>query len=807
MEILTNYLKKNIKLAYKSVLFHFKQYLCFYVALFIIQFLFGIIMMSTVSSNHLRKVEVEEKYDYHVCLVGITYPQYAAIRYNNEVVRSEDRVSDGNTVYDVYCYFDGNCEEGYATFSDDYLQTIQGEKFGNIIINTSFSPLYELQSETENNNLVCILLLIALLLVGILILLLLYNIRINHFKFTYGIYMSYGADFRKLFETSVWEMLMIGTITLIPAAIAATVTDWLFFVVSGFSYYFSPWCMLLALPFASIATFFAVYIPIKRSAVKPPLELLLAEDNSNLVISPRLSFNMTNRKFPTSYNFFSAIRFRKYNIQIVLSSVIFAVLFIFSVFGSSVYSYYLNMESPEYVVSFNQQTVTWTETNTYEVDVTQEAVLVYNKHGATSEEYLAYQDTSKYRIEGDPAKIMQDKCTIYEIVSEEVEVTGKVGDTFDSAKAEELLAIPGVTGLYKSCSYRAYNLTSHVALPSQYVKDSADMLSIDGTSYTQNAIYYATDDDIVNYLMTNYEYTGDPTMILNNEDQDKHYVIVTNSVNNIDTMTLQPGDYVTIGTLVEMYGSTDEPITGNEFMKFLIENGEYDYTKFVVCAVIDNITTASNYPLFISEADYHLVTGLYPIYTNVSVYVDQSLDSDQLDVLTENLRTWSEKYTYTSVTLKNALEDKHATLSQCRYPLLLAVALTILAVSPLFWFFSQIMFYGKRDKEFDLLRGMGATESEIRGLFVRDGAFYACFGCLVVLIFGAIGVYGIHRLALFLLSGGSTFRVKYLFEVPWFGFSVGLLVTALCGFLSSMIPYSVNKKRVEMKMSMKFDDE
>ena len=74
-----NYLKRNIKLAYKSVVFHFKQYLCFYVALFIIQFLFGLVVMTTVNTNHMRKQEILEKYDYHVCLVGLTPAQISLL--------------------------------------------------------------------------------------------------------------------------------------------------------------------------------------------------------------------------------------------------------------------------------------------------------------------------------------------------------------------------------------------------------------------------------------------------------------------------------------------------------------------------------------------------------------------------------------------------------------------------------------------------------------------------------------------------------------------------------------------------------
>jgi len=262
-----NYLKRNIKLAYKSVVFHFKQYLCFYVALFIIQFLFGLIIMSTVNTNHMRKQDIIEKYDYHVCLSGLTEAQYRYLSEEQYAVttrehdmltlrRYETRYVGDYLRYDVYFLYENEFGDSpqsiHRWFNENALNNIRTNAYKNSF-DVNFSPLYNINDIIGSQNAECAILLVILFIVGITVLLLLYNIRINHFKFTYGIYMSYGADFRKLFETSFWEMFVIQLLTLLPATVIATLINWFFYLFTGFSYFFSPYMMLFALPYTGFA--------------------------------------------------------------------------------------------------------------------------------------------------------------------------------------------------------------------------------------------------------------------------------------------------------------------------------------------------------------------------------------------------------------------------------------------------------------------------------------------------------------------------------------------------------------------------
>ena len=240
-------------------------------------------------------------------------------------------------------------------------------------------------------------------------------------------------------------------------------------------------------------------------------------------------------------------------------------------------------------------------------------------------------------------------------------------------------------------------------------------------------------------------------------------------------------------------------------LKYVIDNGAIDIDRsyrFEVCAVVENISTSANYPLFISGDDYKLITNEDPEYKEVMVYTDNNIKKEKLEVLTADIRSWAKGYSDTSVTPLNALEERNAQRAECRLPLLIASSITLLMLAPLFWFFSQTMFYKKREKEMELLRAMGAIESEMRGMYIRDGLIYAGLGALFTSILGAIGVAIIYRLSLGLFAiTESYFAPRFELEFPWIALASGIIISALCAFASSYIPYILDKKRTAKRMS------
>jgi ABC-type lipoprotein release transport system permease subunit len=178
------------------------------------------------------------------------------------------------------------------------------------------------------------------------------------------------------------------------------------------------------------------------------------------------------------------------------------------------------------------------------------------------------------------------------------------------------------------------------------------------------------------------------------------------------------------------------------------------------------------------------------------------MTNKKLEVLTAEIRSWAKNYQDTSVTPLNALEERNAQKAECRLPLLISSSVTLLMLAPLFWFFSQTMFYKKREKEMELLRAMGAIESEMRGMYVRDGLIYAGLGALFTAILGGAGVVVIYRMSLGLFAiADSYFAPRFELEFPWIALAAGILISVVCAFCSSYIPYIMDKKRTVKRMT------
>lgn len=179
---------------------------------------------------------------------------------------------------------------------------------------------------------------LILLAVSIFLLTSLYNIRINQYKFQYGIYLTFGADFKMLFSTAFWELFIIFVVTFIPSLGISTLISYLMYSASGYGFIFNGLSILKIFLFTLVVILASVWTPMKIMSVKDPMSLIITEDNSNLVTSPMRSFNIFAEKFPVKYEFYSIWRFRKYNIQLLTTAIVFCALFIMGLYMADIYT-------------------------------------------------------------------------------------------------------------------------------------------------------------------------------------------------------------------------------------------------------------------------------------------------------------------------------------------------------------------------------------------------------------------------------------------------------------------------------------
>ena len=880
-----SYLKRNLKLAFKTVTYQFRQYLCFYIALFIVEMLFGIVVMTANNTAYLKKTSTDMEYDYHIVLTGLNKNQYDYMRKldksgykgpskgeiaplqpvgENKAVEFVGKKQIGDTYEVRYIFKDGqdtDIKELYERFKDLYIDDLTRLQSRNW--SATLSPRYYSDIGSTGAASDCVIWLLVLLGASVITLVLLYGIRINHFKFMYGIYTSFGADTKKLFGTCFWELYVISFLTLIPAGAASTVLSWLFFSQSALAYQFAPWLILYAPLFMLPVTAVSVFLPIKTTAIQSPVKLLLAEDNSNLVTAPYTSSSMKVKRFTSSYEKIGVSRFRRYVAQLVLSSVLMSALFVWISFYCGIYQHGMEAEREEFTVSFPQHEVTGTKTVVTETDVTSEFLNarkeVYKPEyiaGLKSEiyDFEKFYDTAKYKIQKGAYTVVTEIATGKNVYGEyaaarsvllksgvdvngsamqklesffdpenykltknengivvsaakltytEVEETKLVGDTYTNDKGLELKGIEGVTGIYKYCKTTAFTMPSYVAFDKSDTKFGSFITNPSDSSekVTLYADYYATDSDVIKFIETYYEVEGNALGVT----QSKNNIIISDCVNNSRELKIKPGDKITIRVYTGPKNNAKDPTKtyvtdGERYLQNLIKNGVFEEKEFTVCAVIKNMNTTENLPIFMSEDDYKVLTGESPIYNSVSVYVDPQLGNSDIEELYDNIKYWAGQYSDTEVTHLNALAEGRAERETQKLPILYTFAAMLLVLAPLFWFFSQIMFYQKRAREFELLRDMGATEKTVKKIFLYDGRFMAIAGALALAVMSAIGIALIYIVTVKLspyVSEGVIAR--YSFKMPWIPLAASMAVTVVSAFFASFVSYRINKKNAQKR--------
>ena len=431
----------------------------------------------------------------------------------------------------------------------------------------------------------------------------------------------------------------------------------------------------------------------------------------------------------------------------------------------------------------------------------------------TSEDEDGNLSTRLYRLE---------QVTIEENVYEEL-------SDEDIESLETIISNYG--GVYKQCVTSAREAETYVAFHKKNVKwftdyDNAvlDPEFVGKDSYRAGIAveYYATDDQhtIVNYLLdkeNGYIIEGDPEEIY-----EPGSVIISENAANHKVLKIKPGDTITVAVLKgELKKSTGQIVEQDKYLDRLMREGkEFEYKEFKVCAVIKNMPTTENLPIYFHWDDYKAITGNDVVFNQFQVYINATSSSTDIGTLHSELADWAQNKA--EVEWSDAVAEARNDKTRQHLPIIQIIAIFALVLSPLFWFFSQIMFFGKREKEFEILRGMGAIESEIKRIFRKDGIIFALIGMGATLVLSVIGSWFIHIINMNIVARFTTgARQLYKFHwelfytgyngeptvnIFWIALAAAIILTGICGYLSSMIPYSIDKKKAKKRISHEFGE-
>lgn len=741
MEKFFEYLKRSLTIAYKSIFFNFKQYVYFFIALLIVQMFYGIMTISAYNNKVVERDSAVSEYNYDVMLSHLNESQYLKIKNYGGSEFSGDRyykqleggtfeyTDDGDKYYDVRLVFtEEDPDLCLAKFKEQYYNVAEqnGALLSGADINNKFyyyeSPRMQIDMNIVADQASYWAISGLLLALSIFLMTMLYNIRVNQYKFTYGVYMTYGADFKKLFGTAFWEMFMISCITFIPSVIISTVVVYLIYLPSGFPFAFNPLVFLQVFIFSLIVVLFAVFFPMRIMAIRQPMSLIVTQDNSNLVTSPKYSINVFKKKFPTMYELYSAWRFRKYSSSLLATAIIFCAFFIMGLYLAEIYTTDLEYHRPDFKIDLTEAYAD------YDNDMSDELYSIEGIEAVqVADNAMSATDLSTH--------ILVDKSDVKFLASA---VVNYKGDDFDGK------------GSMRACNSVAFN---------------------------------ATTEEQIKVLEAFYNYKGDLYSAINNEKT----VIIGESVSNMSTFTYDVGDKIWVA-IRDDNKSLDGNLTGKTLLREQIEKFKFHYEEFTVGAILTDIPSG-DMPIFFDSDDYKTVTGRDAKAFNLNVYIDQSVEGEKLANIDNQLREWGRDYGNVNIENTYQISRNNVSYDKHNNELYICISILLLGISPIMWFFSQGMYYLKRESEFNILQALGAMVKEIRQIYIQGGLIMSGLSLIVSFVLSFLGSYALFYVYNVLMPYFTSENVRYSFYMPWYALLTSVVVSVACGFLSAYLPF------------------
>ena len=723
----------------RTILRNPRSYVNFIIAILIIQILLCLFL--TVAELDSRKAyrEISEHYDYHIQLRSISQPQYAELHNQDAEMPAEwrpylpyksityERLPDGN--YHAYITLRGNdLKSEREQFCNGMLSSVAAQGDALVI---SYTPLYNYLTYYAVNIRVetawVVLLFCAL---SLFMLTTLYNARLNHERFQYGIYMTCGAGFRQLFTTAAGEMLFIVLLTALPAVLLANGIAALLYAGTGTEYSLRLIPMLLTWLLSVIVVLASVFAPMRHLASRAPVTLLRAQDNTNLVTSPRRSLHVFGRRFPHHYELFSLWRYRRYLAGLLCACVLFSALWLGLIRAADFCTVLATATSPEYTVEFHP-------------------------------------------TDPDPQALNEN----VEWLSSDIETIDGVAYC-DYKTATSLMSLRGFVAMSASAARRAGAYTAYI--------ETADAKYHAATNYAE---YVALNEDTIHRLSERYEdIEGDPTSVL----RDEKTIIISSALHNAERFDFAPGDTVLLATNLGTSITSVAHLTMNrlDLLAIILDEEDFLLEEYTIGAVIHDKAAGDSLIIGVNHEDYFDLTGKDAYPTSLDVYLSKDMNFGKLQAITDELQAFANDYYTTTVVTHGAFFDSYLNAFRNVPGRIVVAAYLILCMMPLLCFFSQQIFYGKRHKEWYTLRALGASRASRLRLLLLSGGILTAANLIIMLLPGLLADYLAFKLCNeWLPAGGFIPSVLMEYHLSPAVIPVLLLFSVISGFIPCLIEY------------------
>ncbi len=777
MEKLIAYLWRNVKYACKTVFSKFREYMPFFVALFIIQTIFFTVFITTATNYQNRYDKIHEEYDYDILIDGLTYNQYLSVDdrlYIMSYMKKRPfesyriaKVSDSNgDTYRIYVEMrDGESNEDFL----NYYVNADPELASANNIEVTYTPLNEYRNSSEGKQKVpSIPLLAVMTLISVGALLSLYVIRVNHDRFRYGIYSSFGAGFKRLFSTCIFEMMVVAFLALPFAAGFAYGMASLFYGQNSVNAILDASSFIKVFIMDLVVVALGVFIPMKSVSKTTPMSLITAQDNSNLVSSPRGTRFMEGSYFLRIYEMMGMWRFRKYYLKLLVSAVAFSAIFICGIYVTDMKGASLNENIEEFRL---------------------ESKVSESQIGQTEESYNSY------------ISVLDRFCDTFSELDGVSYVDYEVSKHATEAGSVLLLE----KGMVTLASGEVANV-GNVNNPDFNVRRNFSKYLTGGYVSAMNSYEYkALDKNALRELEENYEIEGDIYSVLN----DARTVVISEDVLNVKKYDFNVGDKIVVAKIVEASDKLEiiDPFDQIGVLESMMSAHVYEFEEYTVGAVVKAMPeSAGDLMVGMSYAGYELATGELAIPMGVSVYLDGDVSAEQYEAVALKAKQVINNYS-DSFILRDTYGYLYRTIDREKMTneFGIMLSLLILLLSPIVWFYSQSLFYKKRRNEMYVLSAYGATAKVFKKIHMTSGLLLSAAGFVFTVVLSLGANYLIFKTMnewIVYLGFGSGVRYEMKVSVP--ALILCLAVSVLCGFISSYLPYrstvkNGNRKQKKLK--------
>lgn len=606
------------------------------------------------------------------------------------------------------------------------------------------TPYYAYHTEMQSEILITSLI-IGVFTFGVCVLILsvIHSVRTNHYRFQYGIYMAFGADRKMLCRLVAQELFTINTLLLVPSAVVSYLLLFLIYVFKGVTVLFTLPQIILYVVLTYLVVTLASGSSIGGLFFKYPVALISAADNSHFVSSPRRSFNIFGKNIPLKYELYSVWRFRKYILKLVSGAVAFSVIFVTIVYCANMVLAENNAPADEYTIKFNNSTYVEAQrekANTEAIDI------INNISDLSQVEKIDFEQSKGFKYLYDHVLLKSNNVSF---------------GTSITVSSQERIS-EGYTKAINNCRYVCVDSLALANYEKAYAVEYLD--GCDAQSFEER-------EDLV---------------------------VVSEGLFGVKCFDFSPGDKIIIADKREggAIPVVSDPL---EVLNQQILNFNFDYKEYTVGAVIHDTDASQSIIIGLNQDNFYDFTHEKRAISKLNVSFKNGLSLAEISEAHSSVDKYMSNYESWSVQNHDAAINSYVDEKIDLPALLYLLSALVLVICPLIWIFSQTMFFKKREPEFRTLGYIGVGMKEIFGIHIVSGILIFVLGFVLNFAFSRLVCYGIYRILTAYLPKIGILGVSVSFDsfVPLEVMLICAAVSALCGFVSSIIPFVIYRNKLK----------